>query len=762
MKLWSSEIEFSDLKNPIVDYANQKQVSQSRIKKFLAATLNFNLDIPTVIRYLGGNYTGEYRNVKKTIAILKKSKCDAKIITDLKRILELGCPNKLNAHSTRQNFLDFHKYGNHTSINNNIEQTIKAMNKEDKNQYLIPLPNWLARFIPHLHITPQGLLIKKGKNDRLVWDGSFLPHWAAVCINMMLSHESEPEIIYGTTFKRHLKRLYCIRIRFGNVDIVLFDDDVKGAFRHCKYHPDIAAAFAFIIQYLLYIPLGNTFGSIVSPSNFEPIARARTHLAGYLSNKEDLTHKYESIINNVKFSDEPAADAKFVRAVPDKFNKGIDDPDKTEYNMFVDDSLFVQTRDRMKQAMAASIEALYIILGYPEEEKRQNALSLDKYYDSVCSHERVQLGIRVNSRTMTIGLAETRRVTMLNELSHWHKHRKSFTLLQGVTLCGTLEFWANTSPWIRFIYTHLRSSVNKCLHSSVDITKNKKAIKQLISKVAHSKHTEDHEGMQRYIQSKLAKETYKCKHKAFIDKPMRSDLQLLTEVLKNPDIYKLETPISHIIEREPDFITYGDACLSAAGGFSENNFWWHLEWPEDIKQLTIKHLLVARKCRNTNSLVSINILEFAVEIINYAAVSTMFANNTDLCNHEYPTLLNWTDNMSSKAWIKKVASKSKKGKALQRILCSLMINNPLGIDTEYIPGEHNILADKISRIYSSSSSHYNINTLFTEFPQMVSWQRFHPSQELLSAIYLALLKEQGQGLRPPKNLGHFTPDKGIS
>ena len=46
-------------------------------------------------------------------------------------------------------------------------------NKEDKNQYLIPILNWLARFIPNLHITPQGLLIKKGKNDRLVWDGSF-------------------------------------------------------------------------------------------------------------------------------------------------------------------------------------------------------------------------------------------------------------------------------------------------------------------------------------------------------------------------------------------------------------------------------------------------------------------------------------------------------------------------------------------------------------------------------------------------------------
>ena len=36
---------------------------------------------------------------------------------------------------------------------------------------------------------------KKDKNDRLIWDGSFTPNWDAICINMMLSHESEPEII---------------------------------------------------------------------------------------------------------------------------------------------------------------------------------------------------------------------------------------------------------------------------------------------------------------------------------------------------------------------------------------------------------------------------------------------------------------------------------------------------------------------------------------------------------------------------------------
>ena len=70
--------------------------------------------------------------------------------------------------------------------------------------------------------------------------------------------------------------------------------------------------------------------------------------------------------------------------------------------------------------------------------------------------------------------------------------------------------------------------------------------------------------------------------------------------------------------------------------------------------------MVWRKFRDTNKLISINLLEFAVEIINYAAITVMFSNYKSLCGHEYPLLLNWTDNMSSTSWIKKVESKTKK------------------------------------------------------------------------------------------------------
>ena len=107
----------------------------------------------------------------------------------------------------------------------------------------------------------------------------------------MIDKENEPKLIYGHAFDRYLVEVLNQRIMYPHKEIYRFDDDVKWAFRHSKHHPDIALAFSFMIDNILYVPMGATFNSGTSSSNFEPFARASVHLVYFLSSRKDLLVK---------------------------------------------------------------------------------------------------------------------------------------------------------------------------------------------------------------------------------------------------------------------------------------------------------------------------------------------------------------------------------------------------------------------------------------------------------------------------------------
>ena len=260
MLQWSKNIDFLSLGTPIVHCRSQERISTTRIKHFLAADLFYDLDLSTVIRSLRGTYTEEFRHASTTLASLHNTGCDPNLINEVSRTLLEGYPNKMTAASTHVNFLKFFRYGNHTSTTHNLPQVLKTLNKEDRNQYLLTFPNWLARFMKHIHVTPQGLISKPWENDRLIWDGSFIPEWDSTCMNMMLDGKTKPQVMYGDALQCHINRIWNSRITFPDEELYLFDDDVKGAFRHSKYHPDVAGDFSFVISKYLLVSLGQTFG----------------------------------------------------------------------------------------------------------------------------------------------------------------------------------------------------------------------------------------------------------------------------------------------------------------------------------------------------------------------------------------------------------------------------------------------------------------------------------------------------------------------
>ena len=109
---------------------------------------------------------------------------------------------------------------------------MKTMVKEARNDYVIAFPSWLAHLCHNIHLTPQGLVVKPGKADRLVWDGSFLINYDSTCINSMQDPSKSPPIYYGDALTRHFTRIYNLRVTYPNDEIYLWDDDVSGATEH--------------------------------------------------------------------------------------------------------------------------------------------------------------------------------------------------------------------------------------------------------------------------------------------------------------------------------------------------------------------------------------------------------------------------------------------------------------------------------------------------------------------------------------------------
>jgi hypothetical protein len=159
-------------------------------------------------------------------------------------------------------------------------------------------------------------------------------------------------------------------------------------------------------------------------------------------------------------------------------------------------------------------------------------------------------------------------------------------------------------------------------------------------------------------------------------------------------------PIAHLIPRTPFAMTIGDSLLEGAGGFSVTlGFWWHIRFPDKVVWRTLRF-----KSRNDNGmLVFINVLEFVMMIINYCAALHVVWTSP-ITDNPHPVILTVTDNSSALSWTLHTCKQSKIGQMLACFFCSLLINLPLGINSQWISTIDNKIADNVSRLKKQSDN----------------------------------------------------------
>ncbi len=145
-------------------------------------------------------------------------------------------------------------------------------------------------------------------------------------------------------------------------------------------------------------------------------------------------------------------------------------------------------------------------------------------------------------------------------------------------------------------------------------------------------------------------------------------------------------------------MTIGDSLLEGAGGFSITlGFWWHICFPDEVIQRTLQF----RSNNADGMLVSINVLEFVTVIINYCAALHVVWTYP-ITDDPHPVILNVTNNSSALSWTLYTCKQSKIGQKLAHFFCSLLINLPLGINSQWISAIDNKISDNISCLKKQS------------------------------------------------------------
>ena len=231
-------------------------------------------------------------------------------------------------------------------------------------------------------------------------------------------------------------------------------------------------AFSYIIADQLFLSCGLPFGTDFSPQNWEPLRRILELLAERLFHDDSLRAKHRQYLDQLVFDQSLGRPQKipFTRAIKDAFNTGVlqedSTPASTPHHYYVDDGVYseILDRQRIEQALAASIEAIFILLGESDLFRRQDPVSFDKCVEMIISHINKVLGHMVDTHRLTVSTPDSfieEVVDMLN--TTWGKHRRSFSIKEAEELTGKLNHAAITAPWLKFLMTQVYQSLATAL-----------------------------------------------------------------------------------------------------------------------------------------------------------------------------------------------------------------------------------------------------------------------------------------------------------
>ena len=244
---------------------------------------------------------------------------------------------------------------------------------------------------------------------------------------------------------------------------------------------------------------------------------------------------------------------------------------------------------KMVLVLAAMIEAIFVVMGEPNEAVWQCPLAMDTWNKLVISPRQIGLGLIIDTNRLTVAIPfkYPAEVCVLLD-STWHPNRRLFKVSEAQKLTGKLAHLAEGANWVFHLLSHLYSSIAYVL------TENKRLLTESLQEFrdillaiqtgAFFTSCKDLARHTSFAMKQAARLTHHSLYQYNINRTMRSKIDFLCVKLKPDSGIEWETPIAHLIPRTPFTTTIGNISLE---GSIALGFWWHICFPDKIIQRTL-------------------------------------------------------------------------------------------------------------------------------------------------------------------------------
>jgi hypothetical protein len=299
------------------------------------------------------------------------------------------------------------------------------MNKEDCYSHLVLMDLLLCKLSSCLHHTMQSIVIKDRWNNCIVWDGLTVTQPTDIVMNQVTPVTQEGPVTFCHVKSQIYMDIYNARISYPTATVFLGLADVKACFRYPRIHANLTGAFGFIADGWYNLATAMVFGLTASASSWEAFRRAIEALMKVFANRPNLVVRHKKFIDMLEW-EEIDHSAELTPAFSCTINCGIMDDAGDRIDLpaciYVDDALMLTLNaDHVKMVLAATIKAIFIVMGEPDVAVRQCPLAMDKWLELVIGPKQTMLGLIINTTRLTVAIPPKYLQEVLKLLnSTWH------------------------------------------------------------------------------------------------------------------------------------------------------------------------------------------------------------------------------------------------------------------------------------------------------------------------------------------------------